>query len=113
MVVHLTPDTSRFTAVKNMRKSTIYLTYVALSLAVIAVLAFHASAVRKAAAAGLQRNAALVRQYRLTDLSLFTEARYTRHPSMADLNTAFQDFPFSFEHFPSGSLVPVPDTLRK
>ena len=49
----------------------------------------------------------------LTDFSIWTEARYTRHPSVADLNTAFQDSPFSFEHFPSGSLVPVPSAVRK
>ena len=95
-----------------MRKSTVYLAYVALSLAVMFGLAVHASFARKQAAAELERSAALARQYRLTDLSLFTEARYTRHPSMADLNTAFQDYPFSFEHFPSGSLVPVPQTIK-
>lgn len=44
----------------------------------------------------------------LTDLSLFTEARYTRHLSQADLHSAFQDHPSSFEHFPSGSLVIPP-----
>jgi len=96
-----------------MRRSTIYLAYLALSLAVITGLAVHAAVAQQAAAAWFQRSAALVRQYRLTDLSLFTEARYTRNPSMADLNTAFQDYPFSFEHFPSGSLVPVPETVRK
>jgi hypothetical protein len=79
----------------------------------MAGLAAHAFVAQKQAAAALERSAALARQYRLTDLSLFTEARYTRHPSMADLNTAFQDYPFSFEHFPSGSLVPVPSMLRK
>ncbi len=41
----------------------------------------------------------------LTDLALFTEARYARHPAMADLHSAFQDGPLSFEHFPSGALV--------
>ena len=44
----------------------------------------------------------------LTDLSLFTEARYTRHLSQADQHSAFQDHPLSFEHFPSGSLVMPP-----
>jgi hypothetical protein len=47
----------------------------------------------------------LVRQLKLTDLSLWTEARYTRHPSQADIFTAFQDFPSSFEHFPAGSII--------
>lgn len=51
----------------------------------------------------------LVRALGLTDLALFSEARYTRHPSQADLFSAFQDYPGSFEHFPSGSLIaPAP-----
>lgn len=47
----------------------------------------------------------------LTDLCLFTEARYTRHPSMADVHTPFQDHPLALEHFPSGSLMTVPPHL--
>jgi hypothetical protein len=58
-----------------------------------------------AAAPTLARRAALVERLGLTDLALFTEARYTRHPSQADLHSAFQDHPFAFEHFPTGSLV--------
>jgi len=42
-------------------------------------------------------------------LVLSTDARYTRHPSQADLFSAFQDFPGSIEHFPTGSVVPPPD----
>jgi hypothetical protein len=47
----------------------------------------------------------LVRALSLTDLSLWTEARYTRHPAMADLFSPFQDNPAAFEHFPAGSLM--------
>jgi hypothetical protein len=47
----------------------------------------------------------LVKHLKLTDLSLWTEARYTRHPSQADIFTPFQDFPSSFEHFPAGSII--------
>jgi len=50
----------------------------------------------------------MVSNLELTDLSLFTEARYTRHLSQSDLHSAFQDHPLSFEHFPSGSLVMPP-----
>jgi hypothetical protein len=46
---------------------------------------------------------------KLTDISFSTDARYTRHPSQADLFSAFQDFPGSIEHFPSGSVVAPPD----
>lgn len=46
---------------------------------------------------------------RLTDLSLSNDARYTRHPSQADIFSAFQDQPGSIDHFPSGSLTAPPD----
>jgi len=48
----------------------------------------------------------------LTDLALWSEARYTRHPSQADLFTPFQDFPGAPEHFPAGSVV-GPEALRQ
>jgi hypothetical protein len=48
---------------------------------------------------------ALAAQLGLTDLALFTEARYTRHRALADLHSAFQDAPMAMEHFPAGSLV--------
>jgi len=51
---------------------------------------------------------ALVRELGLSDLSLFTEARYTRHPSQADRYAPFQDHPAALEHFPTGSLLPPP-----
>jgi len=54
----------------------------------------------------------LVRQLELTDLAIWTEARYTRHPSQADYFSPFQDCPSSLEHFPAGSVVAVPDTVR-
>ncbi len=48
----------------------------------------------------------------LTDLALFTEARYTRHPSQADHFSAFQDFPGSLDHFPAGSIAGPGQTLK-
>ena len=53
----------------------------------------------------LQANRALVSRLELTDLAIWTEARYTRHPSQTDFFSAFQDFPGSFDHFPAGSLM--------
>ncbi len=50
--------------------------------------------------------AKMVREVRLTDLCLFTEASYTRNPSQSDMQTPFQEHPVSLEHFPSGSLLP-------
>jgi hypothetical protein len=68
----------------------------------------------RAEAPRIAARAELVGALGLTDLSLFTEARYTRHPSQADLHSAFQDHPLALEHFPSGSLVPpvVPGAPR-
>lgn len=48
----------------------------------------------------------------LTDISLFTEARYIRHLSQADRHAAFQDHPLSLEHFPTGSLISPPAALQ-
>jgi len=56
---------------------------------------------------------ALTSQLQLTDLSVWTEARYTRNPSQADYFSAFQDFPSSVEHFPAGSLIEPPMRMEK
>lgn len=53
-------------------------------------------------------NRQIARELELTDLALWTEARYTRHPSQSDLFAPFQDLPSSLEHFPAGSIVVAP-----
>jgi hypothetical protein len=53
----------------------------------------------------LQAKRQLVRALGLTDLAIWTEARYTRHPSQADFFSAFQDFPGAIDHFPAGSII--------
>jgi hypothetical protein len=83
------------------------------NILVLLFLFTHAFYERKKAVHHLSDRIRMVHDYQLTDLSLFTEARYTRHPSMADLNTAFQDHPLSLEHFPSGSLIIPPRHLIK
>lgn len=50
-------------------------------------------------------NTQLVKELHLTDICLFTEARYTRNPALADWHAPFQEHPTAFEHFPSGSLL--------
>ena len=70
-----------------------------------------AARLRATAAGDANGMVALVAQLRLTDLALFTEARYTRHPSQADLHSAFQDHPLAQEHFPTGSLISPPAGL--
>ena len=59
----------------------------------------------------LEANRTLVTQLGLTDLALFSESRYTRHPSQADLHSALQDHPGAFDHFPTGSLLSPPAHL--
>ncbi|WP_319529716.1 hypothetical protein [uncultured Cohaesibacter sp.] len=73
----------------------------------------HAFLSSSSIAARAEEGRQLVRQLGLSDLTLFTEARYTRHPSMADLHTPFQDHPGSLDHFPSGSLILPPKTLAQ
>jgi hypothetical protein len=95
------------------RKSTLFLTFTSLSLLFCAGLALHARI--SAAGSGALRDSSrdLVRRLQLTDLCLFTEARYTRHPAMADHHAPFQDHPMALEHFPTGSLVTPPGLRRE
>jgi hypothetical protein len=53
--------------------------------------------------------AELTSSLKLTDISFTNDARYARNPSQADLFSAFQDYPGSIEHFPSGSIIAPPD----
>ncbi len=76
--------------------------------AAAAGLAVHAMWVQPQARERLDEARALVGALGLTDLSLLTEARYTRHLGLADLHSAFQDGPGAPEHFPAGSLVRPP-----
>lgn len=91
-----------------MRKSTYFLSFLVISIALLALMFSHASYSARDESGMLKDKAEIVKRIRLTDLCLFTEASYTRHLSQADMNTPFQDHPMSFEHFPSGSLVPHP-----
>lgn len=54
----------------------------------------------------------LAQELGLTGLALFTEARYTRHPELADRHAPFQNHPAALEHFPSGTWVPPPRHLH-
>lgn len=71
----------------------------------------HARYAAGQAEATVRANRELTARLGLTDLALFTEARYTRHPTQADLHTAFQDHPAALEHFPSGSWLGPPPIL--
>ncbi len=97
---------------KCKRHSTSFFLLIAALFALQCVLFVHAAIKRAAAMPALQEKRMVVKSLSLTDLCLFTEARYTRHPSVADFHSAFQDGPLSFEHFPSGSLITPPRPKR-
>ncbi len=93
------------------RNSTFFFLFTALGAILFALMAVHAHHRRAETQAAWAEKARLVERLELTDLCLFTEARYVRHPSMADRHTPFQDSPATLDHFPSGALIPPPPHL--
>ena len=96
----------------QIRKSTIYLTFITGCITVLAFLLwvhpyFKAQYFEKS----LTQKKQLVQKLGLTDLCLFTEARYTRHLSQADVFSAFQDSMGALEHFPAGVLASPPASI--
>jgi hypothetical protein len=90
-----------------LRRSTLFLACLALGSGLLVLSLVHASLAGRWAAPSVTQRAGLVGELGLTDLALFTEARYTRQPTQADLHSAFQDHPGALDHFPTGSLVPA------
>jgi acyl-CoA thioesterase len=95
------------------RKSSLCLSLLGASLLLLGLMFTHAYLQRQADALSIDHMAGVVGNLELTDLCLFTEARYTRHLSQADLHSAFQDHPLSLEHFPAGSIAGPPAGLRR
>lgn len=91
-----------------MRKSIVFISFTAAHIVLIMIMLMHSRFSQIAAGPGILERSRLVKTLRLTDLCLFTEARYTRHPAMADRFAPFQDHPTALEHFPSGSFVTPP-----
>jgi hypothetical protein len=96
-----------------MRKSSLFFLYITIQTILLGCMLTHASYAQKMAVSHLQEMVNLVQRLGLTDLCLFTEASYTRHLSLADFHTAFQDSPMALEHFPSGSLVTHPQAAKR
>lgn len=96
----------------QLRRSSVFFLGLAITLLMFGLLFVDAGCRRRANKPLLDAAAAMVKHLELTDLCLFTEARYARHLSQADLHAPFQDYPMSVEHFPAGSLAPVPRGLR-
>lgn len=91
-----------------MRNSTIYLLFTSVILCAMALIGLHARQGMSEAHKHRSYRSQLVKELRLTDICLFTEARYTRHLSMSDDHAPFQDHPVALEHFPSGALTLPP-----
>jgi len=93
------------------RKSTIFCAIIFIQTLLLSALFFHARFRAEAGLPEMRAMAATVSRLGLTDLCLFTEASYTRHPAMTDFSTPFQDGPGIPEHFPSGALLSPPDHI--
>jgi len=96
-----------------MRRSTVFLGLLGLQLSLFLGILLHARWAGRRTDPAVETCRRQVSELRLTDLCLFTEARYTRHPAMADLHSPFQDHPTALEHFPSGALVAPPPHLTR
>jgi hypothetical protein len=96
-----------------MRRSSLFVLYIALLCGLLLLSQLDAAVRSRGAEEQVAQMREQVTAWELTDLTLFTEARYTRHLSQADYHTPFQDHPFALEHFPSGSLIMPPALLDK
>jgi hypothetical protein len=94
------------------RKSAFFLWFLLGSFLVLALIGVHAAFQTRANLSRLQQGAEFIKNLHLTDLCLMTEARYTRHPSQADWHSPFQSHPLALEHFPSGTVIRPPETIR-
>lgn len=88
-----------------MIKSKIFITFIIIECLIFLALYVHGHTGQLTSASELQAKRALVSRLGLTDPAIWTEARYTRHPSQTDFFSAFQDFPGSLDHFPAGSIM--------
>jgi hypothetical protein len=93
------------------RKSHCALAFLAVAVLLFLLTFADAAWLRARRTQGLAWKAELVARLQLTDVCLFPEARYTRHPSQSDIHSAFQDHPVGLEHFPSGSILSPPRAL--
>ncbi len=94
-----------------MRKSALVLIFFLTGMLLMILTIIDAMTQQSSAKQSLHQRAMLVNELGLSDLALSTEARYTRHLTLADRHSAFQDHPTSFDHFPSGSIFSPPSQL--
>jgi hypothetical protein len=96
-----------------MRKSVFALTLLSLFATLFLLTFIDAKLGLEAALPSLKSKQKIISELGLSDLALFTEARYTRHLALSDLHSPFQDHPIAIEHFPSGSLISPPPHLSR
>ena len=96
-----------------MRKSDGFGLFIGSGMLLLVAILIQAHFLARADLPGLMQKAAVVKNLGLTDLCLSTEARYTRHLSQSDWHAAFQSHPLALDHFPSGSVLGPPITLKK
>ena len=78
-----------------------------------AALFFHSRELKEELESAVEIQKIAVAGLGLTDLSVATEARYTRHPAVSDPVVPFMDHPGALEHFPSGSFWAFPPAFHK
>ncbi|MGD9366234.1 MAG: hypothetical protein PVH87_11075 [Desulfobacteraceae bacterium] len=93
-------------------KHKIFIGLILVEIAVISILLLSGQAGIRARQPQREAKRMMVDRLMLTDFALWTEARYTRNPSQADLFTPFQDYPSAIEHFPAGSIM-APSKIRE
>jgi len=97
-----------------MLKSKIFIAFTLIEFLLLTVICFSSYPLKQSILQiELNDNRELVQHLELTDFAIWTEARYTRHPTQTDFFSPFQEFPSAFEHFPAGSVIaPVVGTRR-
>ena len=94
------------------RNADLFAGFLALGVLLIGLMLVDTALSRRLDEGATRQRRAIVNTLTLTDLCLSTETRSTRHPSLADLHTPFQDHPLALDRFPSGSLMVLPPHLR-
>ena len=96
-----------------MRPAYLLLVFFLLLIFIDSILYFHARRLAEDLIGDHAVQAIAVAGLGLTDLSVSTEARYTRHPAVSDPMAPFMDHPGSIEHFPTGSFWNPPTNLER
>lgn len=96
---------------EKVRRSSVFLASVLILMLLFCGMFVHAFLKQKKDREVLAGMQMMVGALHITDLCLFTDARYVRHLSQTDLHAPFQNHPGALEHFPSGSLILPPAVL--